>query len=54
MYKETVEIPIELYKALINEHLIQQVPDGSQLERNKLIETYIQVIKEKYWEEEDV
>ena len=54
MRNETIEIPIDLYRALINEHLFHQLPNGSQIERNELIEAYIQLAKEKYWEEEDV
>ena len=54
MFKKTIEIPIEVYKGLINEHLINQAPEVTQMERNELIETYIQVVQERYWEEEDV
>lgn len=54
MYKKTIEMPVEVYKELINEHLINQAPEATQIERNKLIETYIQVAQERYWEEEDV
>lgn len=50
MNKETIEIPIELYKELIDEHLKYQAPNSTRLERDKLIETYIQLAKEKYWE----
>ena len=54
MLKKTIEIPIEVYNELINEHLINQAPEATQTERDKLIETYIQVMQERYWEEEDV
>lgn len=54
MFKQTIEIPIEVYKELINEHLINQTPEATQIERDKLIEIYVQVMQERYWEEEDV
>jgi len=54
MVKKTIEIPIEVYKGLINEHLINQTSETTQIERDKLIEAYIQVMQERYWEEEDV
>ena len=54
MFKNTIEIPIEVYKGLINEHLIYQAPEATQIERDELIKTYIQVVQERYWEEEDV
>lgn len=54
MSKETIEIPIGLYKGLIDEHLKHQAPNSTRLERDELIEIYIQLAKEKYWEKDYV
>ena len=50
MSKELIEIPLDLYKALIKEHLIHQnAPDI-----DGLIEDYVEMVKKRYWEDENV
>ena len=50
MSKELIEIPLDLYKALVREHLIHQnAPDI-----DGLIEEYVEMVQKRYWEEEDV
>ena len=50
MSKELIEIPLDLYKALIREHLIHQnAPDIDDL-----IEDYVEMVKKRYWEDKDV
>ena len=50
MENDLIEIPTDLYKALIREHLYHQAPEGSESELMQLVEEYVEMAKERYWE----
>ena len=49
---DLIEIPTDLYRALIREHLYHQLPEGPEDERMELVEEYVEMAKERYWENE--
>lgn len=54
MSNKTITIDINLFKALINEHLQHQSPNGTQEERDELISLYIKEAQCKKEDDEDV